>query len=36
MSEDAVQIIPRGPRAAAESAAAALDADPVLEGATYS
>jgi ribosomal protein L11 methyltransferase len=36
MSEDAVQIIARGPRAAAESAAAALDADPVLEGATYS
>jgi ribosomal protein L11 methyltransferase len=36
MSEDAVQIIARGPRAAAESAAAVLDADPVLEGATYS
>jgi ribosomal protein L11 methyltransferase len=36
MSEDAVQIIARGPRAAAESAAAARDADPVLEGATYS
>ncbi|MCA3746439.1 MAG: 50S ribosomal protein L11 methyltransferase [Phenylobacterium sp.] len=36
MSDDAVQIIARGPRAAAESAAAALDADPVLEGATYS
>jgi ribosomal protein L11 methyltransferase len=36
MSEDAVQIIARGPRAAAESAAATLDADPVLEGATYS
>ncbi|AWM77022.1 50S ribosomal protein L11 methyltransferase [Phenylobacterium parvum] len=36
MSEDAVQIIARGPRAAAESAAASLDADPVLEGATYS
>ena len=36
MSEDAVQIIARGPRAAAQSAAAALDADPVLEGATYS
>ncbi len=36
MSEDAVQIIARGPRAAAESAAIALDADPVLEGATYS
>jgi ribosomal protein L11 methyltransferase len=36
MSEDAVQIIARGARAAAEAAAAALDADPVLEGATYS
>ena len=36
MSEDAVQIIARGPRAAAEAAAAVLDADPVLEGATYS
>jgi ribosomal protein L11 methyltransferase len=36
MSEDAVQIIARGPRAAAEAAAATLDADPVLEGATYS
>ena len=36
MSEDAVQIIARGPRAAAESAAATLDSDPVLEGTTYS
>ena len=36
MSEDAVQIIARGPRAAAESAAATLDADLVLAGATYS
>ncbi|HEX6866086.1 MAG TPA: 50S ribosomal protein L11 methyltransferase [Caulobacteraceae bacterium] len=32
----AVQIIARGPRAAAEAAAGALDADPALEGATYS
>lgn len=36
MSESAVQIIARGPRPAAESAAAALDSDPMLEGATYS
>ena len=36
MSDDAVQIIARGPRAAAEAAAAVLDADPVLEAATYS
>ena len=36
MSDDAVQIIARGPRAAAETAAATLDADPVLEAATYS
>lgn len=33
---DPVQIIARGPRAAAESAAAAVDADGLLEGATYS
>jgi ribosomal protein L11 methyltransferase len=33
---DAVQIIARGPRAAAEAAAAAIDADPLLESATYS
>ena len=36
MSESAVQIIARGPRAVAEAAAAALDSDPLLEGATYS
>jgi ribosomal protein L11 methyltransferase len=36
MSEDAVQIISRGPRAEAEAAAEAIDADPRLEGATYS
>lgn len=32
----AVQIIARGARADAEAAAAAIDADPLLEGATYS
>jgi ribosomal protein L11 methyltransferase len=36
MSEDAIQIIARGPRAEAEAAAASIDADPALEGATYS
>ncbi|NBB53352.1 methyltransferase [Rhizobium sp. CRIBSB] len=36
MSESAVQIIARGLREVAETAAAALDADPLLEGATYS
>ena len=36
MSESALQIIARGPRAAAEAAAEAIDADPRLEGATYS
>ncbi|MEH6665402.1 MAG: 50S ribosomal protein L11 methyltransferase [Brevundimonas sp.] len=36
MSESAVQIIARGARKAAEAAAAAIDADPLLEGATYS
>ncbi len=36
MSESAVQIIARGQRAAAESAAEAVDADVLLEGATYS
>ncbi|MFM8375569.1 MAG: 50S ribosomal protein L11 methyltransferase [Phenylobacterium sp.] len=36
MSDDAVQIIARGPRAAAEAAAATFYSDPVLEGATYS
>jgi len=35
-ADPAVQIVARGPRAAAEAAAAALDADPLLEGATYS
>ncbi len=36
MSYNAAQIIARGPRALAEAAAEALDADPMLEGATYS
>ena len=36
MSESAVQIIARGARNAAESAAEAVDADVLLEGATYS
>jgi len=36
MSESAVQIIARGPRESAEAAAAAIDATPLLEGATYS
>lgn len=36
MTDAAVQIVARGPRAAAEAAAAAVDADPLLEGATYS
>jgi len=36
MSEQAFQIIARGPRAAAEAAAEAVDADVLLEGATYS
>jgi ribosomal protein L11 methyltransferase len=36
MTEQAVQIIARGPRVEAEAAAAAVDADPRLEGATYS
>ncbi|MCC7266710.1 MAG: 50S ribosomal protein L11 methyltransferase [Caulobacteraceae bacterium] len=36
MTDTALQIIARGPRAVAEAAAAALDADPRLEGATYS
>ena len=34
--EPAVQIVARGPRADAEAAAAAIDADALLEGATYS
>lgn len=36
MTEDAVQIIARGPRAAAEAATGEMDANPLLEGATYS
>ena len=36
MNDPAVQVIARGPRAEAEAAAAAIDADPALEGATYS
>lgn len=36
MSDAAVQIVARGPRAVAEAAAASIDADPALEGATYS
>ena len=36
MSQTAVQIIARGFRAAAEAAAEAIDADVMLEGATYS
>jgi ribosomal protein L11 methyltransferase len=36
MSEPAVQIIARGPRSVAESAARAMDDDPLLEWATYS
>lgn len=36
MTETAVQIIARRPRAAAEAGAEALDADPLLEGVTYS
>ena len=36
MSEEALQITARGPRAEAEAAAAALDADPATETTTYS
>ena len=36
MTDPAVQIIARGPRAIAEAAARAVDADPFLEAATYS
>jgi ribosomal protein L11 methyltransferase len=36
MSDDALQIIARGPRLEAEAAARAIDADPQLESATYS
>ncbi len=36
MTDPALQIIARGPRLEAEAAARAIDADPALEGATYS
>ena len=36
MSDQALQIIARGPRAVAEAAAQAVDADILLEGTTYS
>jgi ribosomal protein L11 methyltransferase len=36
MTEDAVQIVARGPRAQAEAAALALDGDPATESLTYS
>jgi ribosomal protein L11 methyltransferase len=36
MTEDAVQIVARGPRAEAEAAAAAIDNDPATETLTYS
>ena len=36
MSESALQVIARGERESAETAAAAIDANPLLEGATYS
>ena len=36
MSEQAIQIVARGPRHTAEAAAEAVDADVMLEGATYS
>ena len=36
MSHNPVQIIARGSRAAAEAAAADIDSDILLEGATYS
>lgn len=36
MTEDAVQIIARGPRADTEAAASAMDGDPRLEAVTYS
>jgi ribosomal protein L11 methyltransferase len=36
MTDPAEQIIARGPRAEAEAAASAIDADPALEAATYS
>jgi ribosomal protein L11 methyltransferase len=36
MTDEAVQVIARGPRVAAEAAAAAIDGDPRLESTTYS
>ena len=36
MNEQAIQIVARGPRRVAEAAAGAVDADALLEGATYS
>ena len=36
MSEEAVQITARGPRAEAEAAAAALEAEPATEALTFS
>jgi len=36
MTEDAVQIVARGPRAQAEAAALAIDGDPATESLTYS
>ena len=36
MTDQAFQIVARGPRALAEAAAVRIDADPLLEGATYS
>jgi ribosomal protein L11 methyltransferase len=36
MTDQPVQITARGPRSVAESAAAAMDSDPTLEGVTYS
>jgi ribosomal protein L11 methyltransferase len=36
MTDQPVQIIARGPRGVAESAAAGMDSDPALEGVTYS
>ena len=36
MTDQAVQIVARGPRAEAEAAARSVDADALLEGATYS
>jgi ribosomal protein L11 methyltransferase len=36
MTDEAIQFIARGPRALAESAAAAIDADPATESMTYS